>query len=215
MCCSYGYRNKINGYAKTNVDPISIARELAKGRLVIARFVVGDNTYKDVNGNVTWQPNGLFPLRAPKVIDGGHLWVVDENNGLTDDCTMWVTNSWSTRWGINGRGYFKFSTQKPYFTEAWVITDVPAQLLEDKKKNDFKIDLQFGMTNPDVKKLQQFLNNNGFKVAWFGQGSIGNETDYFGTGTRSALIKFQKANNITPAMGYFGKITRGVINGLK
>jgi len=41
---------------------------------------------------------------------------------------------------------------------------------------------------------------------------ISNETEYFGKLTKAALINFQKANNIIPAVGFFGPITRGVVN---
>ncbi len=75
----------------------------------------------------------------------------------------------------------------------------------------FTRDLKFGMTGADVKKLQQYLNNNGYVVAKTGAGSKGKETTTFGPATRSALIKFQKANKITPAIGYFGPKTRGVV----
>ncbi len=72
----------------------------------------------------------------------------------------------------------------------------------------FARNLEFGMTGEDVKALQQWLNTNGYRVASSGPGSPGNETTKFGGATRSALIKFQKANGITPAAGYFGPKTR-------
>ena len=68
---------------------------------------------------------------------------------------------------------------------------------------------------PVVKTLQQFLNEQGFTVSKIGAGSPGKETTIFGPLTRSALIKFQKANKITPAVGYFGPITREVIRRLQ
>ena len=68
------------------------------------------------------------------------------------------------------------------------------------------------MIGPDVKALQQFLNSHGFPVAFTGPGSAGQETTTFGSATKAALIKFQKANHITPAVGYFGVVTRGEIN---
>lgn len=71
--------------------------------------------------------------------------------------------------------------------------------------------LQTGMTNPEVKTLQQYLNSKGFIVSKSGAGSVGKETNYFGPATRSALARFQKANNITPAVGFFGPVTRGFI----
>lgn len=71
------------------------------------------------------------------------------------------------------------------------------------------------MRHPDVKKLQQFLNNNGYMTSLTGAGSKGNESDYFGLATQKALIKYQQANGISPASGYFGKLTRaklGTVN---
>ncbi len=73
--------------------------------------------------------------------------------------------------------------------------------------------LSSGMVHPDVKELQKYLNTHGFLVAQNGPGSIGNETIKFGALTKSALIKFQIANKISPAVGFFGPITRGVVNG--
>jgi len=76
----------------------------------------------------------------------------------------------------------------------------------------FNNNLRAGVINPDVKELQNFFNTNGFIVANSGPGSLGQETTKFGSFTETALIKFQIANKITPAVGYFGPITRGVIN---
>jgi peptidoglycan hydrolase-like protein with peptidoglycan-binding domain len=78
----------------------------------------------------------------------------------------------------------------------------------------FTRSLKLGMTGPDVKALQVFLNNRNFKVAISGPGSPNNETTYFGPATRTALIKFQSANGITPAVGYFGPITMKKANTL-
>jgi hypothetical protein len=207
-------KNKIPGYRKILVDPISIAKEISEDRIVIARFAVGGNTYSDDIG-ITWDGNRLSPLKAPKKVTGGHLWVIRGYNGLDNKQRATLINSWSRAWANNGEIDFIFDVQKPYFTEAWVIDGVDTRIIEDRKRNDFKVDLKFGMKHPDVKKLQEFLNNKGYKVALFGQGSKGKETDYFGAGTRSALIKFQRANNIVPAIGVFGKITRGIVNSMK
>ena len=72
----------------------------------------------------------------------------------------------------------------------------------------FSRDLKVGMTGDDVKALQIYLNTNGYQVAASGPGSSGNETTMFGNATKAALIKFQKANGISPAAGYFGPRTR-------
>jgi len=72
-------------------------------------------------------------------------------------------------------------------------------------------DLEYGSQGQDVYQLQKYLNQNGFIVSATGAGSIGNETTYFGTATQAALINFQKHNGL-PAYGYFGPLTRAVVN---
>lgn len=72
--------------------------------------------------------------------------------------------------------------------------------------------LDVGSTGDDVKSLQVFLNGQGFMLVSSGAGSPGSETSRFGGLTRAALAKFQKANNITPSVGYFGAKTRAKIN---
>jgi len=69
-------------------------------------------------------------------------------------------------------------------------------------------DLQISMTGEDVMTLQKFLNANGYILASAGAGSPGNETTMFGALTQRALAKYQAAHNISPAIGYFGPITR-------
>lgn len=78
----------------------------------------------------------------------------------------------------------------------------------------FARNLEIGATGNDVKGLQVFLNTHGYQVATSGAGSPGNETTRFGNATKAALIKFQKANGILPAAGYFGPKTRAVVNGM-
>ncbi len=75
----------------------------------------------------------------------------------------------------------------------------------------FARNLEVGMTGEDIKALQQWLNQNGYRIAETGPGSPGNETTKFGGATKAALIKFQKAHGITPAAGYFGPKTRAAL----
>jgi peptidoglycan hydrolase-like protein with peptidoglycan-binding domain len=75
----------------------------------------------------------------------------------------------------------------------------------------FARDLELSIQGEDVRALQKFLNSKGFTIATQGAGSMGNETMYFGPATRQALIKFQLANNITPATGYFGPLTKAKV----
>ena len=83
--------------------------------------------------------------------------------------------------------------------------------LDENRISSSTLDLEFGMTHPNVKKLQQLLNSLGYVLAESGPGSMGNETEYFGTLTRAALIQYQKDNGIVPSAGYFGPITRAFL----
>ncbi len=97
------------------------------------------------------------------------------------------------------------SSLTPSYTNPTQITN--AQL------GSFNRDLTLGSTGEDVRNLQKFLNSNGFTVATTGAGSPGNESDYFGPATQNALARYQAANGISPASGYFGPLTRSKITG--
>jgi hypothetical protein len=75
----------------------------------------------------------------------------------------------------------------------------------------FTRNLTFASQGVDVKTLQSYLNTHGFIISTTGGGSPGNETAFFGNLTKQALIKFQKANNISPPVGFFGPLTRAFI----
>lgn len=78
--------------------------------------------------------------------------------------------------------------------------------------------LRIGMTNTEVKILQQLLNANGFIIASAGPGSPGSETTTFGQLTREAVRKFQCAKQIvcagdeaTTGYGRIGPATRAAL----
>ncbi len=71
---------------------------------------------------------------------------------------------------------------------------------------NFTRDLTIGSKGEDVKKLQEFLKEQGF----FNREA----SSYFGSVTKEALINFQKKANISPTAGYFGLKTRNYINSL-
>lgn len=81
-------------------------------------------------------------------------------------------------------------------------------------------DLRLGDVDPEVKKLQEYLNAKGFLVAESGPGSLGNETERFGRGTEDALIRFQEAHKdillapfgLEKGTGIVGELTRKYIN---
>ncbi len=68
--------------------------------------------------------------------------------------------------------------------------------------------LSRGVRGDDVKCLQMYLNSAGYIVAASGPGSPGNETTYYGGLTVAAVAKWQAAMGVSPAVGYFGAISR-------
>jgi hypothetical protein len=87
----------------------------------------------------------------------------------------------------------------------------------------FTKDLRLGQVLIDVKRLQVFLNQNSdTQVAKSGVGSPGKETNFFGSLTRLAVIKFQEKYaseiltplNFTKGTGVVSKKTRAKINEL-
>ena len=72
-------------------------------------------------------------------------------------------------------------------------------------------DLTLGNIGEDVRRLQKYLNANGYPVATTGAGSPGNETTYFGPLTQKAVAAFQKDHSISPSVGYFGPKTLAFI----
>ena len=79
---------------------------------------------------------------------------------------------------------------------------------------DFTRDLKEKDKGEDVKCLQQYLNESGFKVADNGAGSKGKETTFFGEKTKDALMLWQINNEVYPAEGFFGAKSRAKYNSL-
>jgi Putative peptidoglycan binding domain len=72
----------------------------------------------------------------------------------------------------------------------------------------FTRNLTLGSRGADVSALQQLLINKGFLTA------VSAPTGYFGALTRAALGRFQAANSISPAAGYFGPKTKAFVNSM-
>lgn len=77
----------------------------------------------------------------------------------------------------------------------------------------FMRNLFLGSEGIDVKALQHYLNIHGFPITTTPTyaGSLGYETEYFGTATERALALFQKSVGISPASGFFGPKTRSYL----
>jgi hypothetical protein len=101
-------------------------------------------------------------------------------------------------------------------TTAIVAATTTTSTVSGSSVNSFQFlkNLQYKDVDTDILKLQHFLNTHNFSISKTGPGSLGKETTYFGRSTRAALIKFQQANDIKPASGYFGSITKSVVNSM-
>lgn len=71
----------------------------------------------------------------------------------------------------------------------------------------FTTDLTIGSSGFQVTKLQEMLISQGYLVM-----SPGSTTGFFGVQTKAALAKWQVANSISPADGYFGPTSRAKAN---
>ena len=93
-------------------------------------------------------------------------------------------------------------------TEAQTSTKVESKLVVIEK-NDSEICntgaslIKIGMSGTKIKELQSFLIAQNYLF-------IDTPTEYFGLKTQEALKSFQIKNNIVPAFGNFGEITKKV-----
>ena len=118
--------------------------------------------------------------------------------------------------------YNKQGTSSDVVVQKITLLTGKQPLNNDETKNNngtFVKDLKLGIKDDQVKTLQQFLNQNGFNIAKSGVGSTGKETNFFGSLTSKALIKFQEANKnkvvgLIGERGYLGPLTRELINSI-
>lgn len=71
----------------------------------------------------------------------------------------------------------------------------------------FYMDLMLGSTGPDVVALQDMLITQGYLVM-----PASTVKGYFGSLTRTAVARWQAAQGISPANGYFGVVSRAKAN---
>ena len=201
--------DKIPGYASVDItDSQAMAKAITDSKAgILCRYTVGNEWWTDIYGNYTFDPARLNPIRPPQNPIDGHA-IGMPYFDYTVNISQSLCNTWGTEWNNQGVGYTYWINYRP--TEAWVILN-QAPILPPFS---FQHDLQFGMTSPDIQRLQQVLNrNHATQVALTGVGSLGQETQYFGGLTFQAVKKFQTLNNL-PSTGFCGPLTRAVLNKL-
>ena len=166
-------------------------------------------------GGILGQNNGTwltqFPIAPTAPIGSPLLWghwiFVGKAFMLNGIKYLVILNSWGDQIGVGGWQYIS----EDYINSGYFELGMTA--LMGVQKYVFNNDIYQGMTNADVFFLQKNLNKNPLtQIAATGPGSPGNETYYFGSLTKAAVIKYQKMNNITPSVGFVGPITRTLLN---
>lgn len=109
-------------------------------------------------------------------------------------------------------GYYGSTTREYIASHPLGTTTTPTNPIVTNNTNTFTRDLYREISGEDVRALQKLLNTHGYPVALSGEvGSLGHETTYFGSATEAAVIKFQIGQNISPASGYVGTLTRAAL----
>lgn len=88
-----------------------------------------------------------------------------------------------------------------------IVRMLQAQLAAQTSSHIFNTNLGVGKSGSEVTFMQKYLVAKGYLTI-----PSGVSYGYFGTLTKNALIKFQKANRISPASGFFGPLTRAFVN---
>lgn len=101
------------------------------------------------------------------------------------------------------------------FAASFIILTL--SILPDVAEARLYRNLKLGDVGEDVRELQTILNRDSrTRVASFGPGSLGQETDYFGQLTHNAVVRFQEVYasevlwplSLTVGTGYVGQMTR-------
>lgn len=144
------------------------------------------------------------------LIQNGYL-TVGNDTGYFGALTQAALARFQAARGISPAvGYFGPVTRAAIASPG-TTTTAPAQSAPVVTSGIFTRDLRGGTTGEDVRALQQWLNAHSYAVAASGPGAPGSETTKFGFATQAALARFQAAQGITPAAGYFGAKTRAYI----
>ena len=179
---------KIPAYSFVNPDQYSIRHAIYHKGAVGLMFQVGTEWWTP-----SWLPQDINPLRPPHPVVSQHEVTGEHWTNILEG----LENSWSDVWDEKGYAEYNLSNYAPLQV---ICIDDPSVDFNPSAPTQFKFnkDLYYGQTNPDIVQLQKRL------------GVI--QTGYFGVLTRAAVVQYQKAHNIAPAVGYCGILTRTSLN---
>lgn len=190
--------NKLQGYAIVNTDAQSLATGIIASRSgLLTRYEVTDEWWTDINGNTTYDPLKIDPLRHSHPIIDGHA-----IGTSTFDFSVYQKfghpNTWGVEYANQGTIHTNHATYK--CTEAWI-----PYYDQTPPPSPYKFVRQLGLysVGTDVFKLQQVL------VA--GKYGDFSPTGFFGLKTYVAVQKYQIAHNIV-STGYVGVLTLAALN---
>lgn len=159
------------------------------------------------DGNTTVNGGSAFPSGGSCVIsDDGNgnliVWTEHFSTFVTYTKTPVSTASASVSSGGGGAILSTAGWTLPTTTTA-SATSTGGQVLGAAAYN-FTKNLTVGSRGDDVTALQQFLIADGYSIP-------AGATGYFGSQTKTAVIAYQKANNL-PTTGYVGPLTLALLN---
>lgn len=183
-------KSKALSYAmvdKSSIDAVAQAIANNYGAIILIR---GEN-------NGTWL--STFPNVTTGNGEWAHFLYCCGAKKIKGKKYIKVKNSWGNV-GDNGYQYIS----EDFFTNGYIY-EVRTMVFNDKPaKFQFNKDLYFGMRNADVLQLHHRLVDEGYATF--------EPTGYYGILTVQAVIRYQKAKGLTPAVGYCGPLTRGELN---
>ena len=164
-----GFTRLTDGDNVEKLDIYGIKEHLAKDVPVVIGMMVGGSFMQDMMGQEVWHPSGSdYNMMG----FGGHAMCVIGYDDRKEGGAFLIQNSWGPEWGINGRGWVRYSDFKHFVREAYGVNPMPLRgaaattqlscsigLVEGKTKQYIPLKLKNGNvfeTASPIKKGTQF-----------------------------------------------------------
>lgn len=185
---------RVQGYAFSNLDTISLMTDLVQFDVLSASLAVGD--WNHVTGQA--KPPAFVTGSTPR-----HQIVLTGYEKSGGKVKVFFRNSWGKSWGKNGNGWFwlnEYLSIPNGMDSVIAYTDIPIRLIEEAKSKPYQFTrtLRLGSRGKEVMELQKRLN-------------IKPADGIFGPITEDAVMEWQEKHNLT-VDGIIGKQSRAVLN---